>query len=350
MKSTDFGTGLQIAYLLVVNNGAKQEHITYLLTRRQFIIAAASLNATYAQLAGSALHSQLTPEELDMTAHELHSTLMMKANKAEYEAAKAETPEQTDARLDAIDNIEVHLETWKEVEETLPTALEFAEMQLKELSTVTEYPKVINPEMWNIIECTVRSAAEIRDATNTLLNSKPATLKTANDLIEKLRVVFDDVNGAVITLTRFAEACSTHDWAMKYTPHDNSLFMWTNHHMHFIMRELIRINELLKKEGFYPTLPVNSFSLSVPHDDVVEFGMYIVLYGRMADGKRESDLISDFKDKYKVSSDQISRLRILMENGLNIPKVSGQLVIVSKLRGQQYSWTVFSAGREYVSF
>jgi hypothetical protein len=350
IKSPDFGTITQIAYSLLTGQGAMREFTTYLLDKRQFLTVAAAMNDTYVHLAAKALHSQLTPEELNMTAHELHSTLMMKANKAEYTAAKAETLEQTTARLEVISSIEVQLETWKELEETLPSALEFAELQLKELSAVTEDPKVINPDMWDIIEATVKCAAEIRDTTDMLLNSKPATLETSNDLIMSLPITFGNVNGAVHTLIRFAEACSTRDWAMKYNPYDNSQFVWENYHMFFIMAELLKINEFLNKEGFYPALPVNPRLPRIPHDDVVEFGIYLVLYDRLADSKRESDLISAFSSKYAVSPKQIARLRILVENKLNIPKVSGPLVIVNKLRGQPYDWTIFSAGREGISF
>jgi hypothetical protein len=345
MKHPGFGVCAQIELIQKVGMyDGMRESTTFLLTKKQYLWVASALSDEYLALAIKAQYDNLSESERALDSKQFVAMLSDEAGTFWNDSAKAETPEQTTARLDTMDAIDAELAVWNALKDQLPTDLELAEMQLASFSAVTEKSDTINSEMPDIVEEAVASAARIRDMLTFFLNTKPATLDTAVDCMAEVYKRVNGVNIALIQLARLANTCSTYEWASHYHPYDTTPFVYkaTNVVVSVPMHKNMLHN--LDNKGILAKLPKHRDPRFL-HDEVIEFGLYVTLYGWMGDSERESMVMSNFRQKYGLTPKQTLLIASMMENSLSLRKQDMSLVIVQKDGGQE-GWVIHTVSRQ----
>jgi hypothetical protein len=347
MRHARFGVCPQIEGILPVGQGLKgvREHTTYLLNKFQSDVLAAALGDMYLMFLADRRHANLSDAEKEMAVSTYMSHVKHQATEMLDTAVKTETPEQTTARLDTIDAIDAELDAWNDIRDQLPTDLELAEMQLAAIESLTTDPDKLNKHpVYCSIKEAVQHVARIRDMTDTLLNSSHPAMEDAGKRAFDMSGLVLSVNMSMEILSKFAKTCETYDIAMQCHPYNNSPFVYDKYDVEIDSKKHMTLMYYLKRDRILSKLPQDPKGQYI-HDEVIEFGIYTTLYGLMGDGERESVTMANFRQKYKLTRDQILRIAVLMETTLGLRKQNMSMLIVEKEKRSRTRWYIHSVSR-----
>jgi hypothetical protein len=343
MKHPGFGATTKISLLLPVNMGAMREFTTFLLTKKQYLWVASALSDEYLALAIKAQYDNLSESERALDSKQFVAMLSDEAGTFWNDSAKAETPEQTTARLDTMDAIDAELAVWNEIKADFPSESELMDMQIAAIESLTGDPSKMNP-LYNVIEDAVLCITGIRDMMNELLTMLPRPLAEADKQAVKVIILVQDVNRSLEFLARIAKTCETYDIAMQCHPHTNSPFVYKKCTVHLNSPVHMKLMYWLKKERILDKLPQDPKGQFI-HDEVIEFGIYTTLYGWMGANEQEGEIMFAFKRKHNLTQKQLLRIVGLMENTLGLHKQNMALLIVEKEKRSKTGWVIHSVLR-----